>query len=464
MAPTSTPAPSQAPEPGWRQLYRRGLERLHLLPPAAAPAEGESSAGGASEFWSFSQTVALRKSGRASSWMVWTLVSSTGAVLLWAVLAPLDATIQVAGKLEPGTKVRRIEAPAPGLVEAVLVQEGQSVRRGQPLLRFDLRAARSKLSTALAIRERLVNENALNRATLGDGAAIGLTPHQRQQLTDQRQSLVSRLMAARENVSKSQARVRGLTESLATATDLYSRFRGLAESGSISQVQVLESANRVSELRADLAAERHQLAQAQAELAGTLPTTGVDLRGKVEANLRQIADLDNQISDARRLLQYGQLAAPVAGLVFDISVGPGNVVTDRPEKPLMKIVPPDALQARVYVPNQAIGFVRPGQRADVSLDSFPSGEFGRLPATVLQVGSDALTPEEQARVLGTQVSGLFFPATLRLQQQNLQAGRKRVPLQAGMALSADIRLRQRRFISVLIGFFEDKRRSLEQVR
>jgi hemolysin D len=451
--------------PGWRQLYRRGLERLHLVPPAVpATAVDPAEAVAGSEFWTFNQTVLLRKTGRPSSWLLWTLVASTGGVVLWAVLAPLDESIAVSGKLEPGSKVRRIEAPAPGLVQEVLVKEGQSVRRGQPLLRFDLRAARSKLNSALAIRERLVNENALNRATLGDGQATGLTPHQRQQLSDQRQSLASRMLTAQEEVRKSQARLSGLEDTLATASDLYNRFRGLAASGSISEVQVLESANKVKQLQADLAAERHELARAQANLAGTLPTTGVDLRGRVEANLRQIADLDNQISDARRLLQYGQLASPVEGVVFDITVGPGNVVTDRPERPLMKVVPPDALQARVYVPNQAIGFVRPGQQADVSLESFPAGEYGRLPATVQQVGSDALTPEEQARVLGTQVSGLFFPATLHLKRQHLVAGSRQVPLQAGMALTADVKLRQRRFISVLIGFFEDKRRSLERVR
>lgn len=449
------------------------LQRLQLLPPRRRPAEQDQQPESQQEsgppfidedFWTFNQPVLLRKSGRASSWLLWTLVGGTGGLLLWAVLAPLDETISVSGKLEPGSKVRRVEAPAPGLVEALLVKEGQKVREGQPLLRFDLRAARSKLVAAREIRERLVNENALYRATLGDGQASGLTPHQRQQLLDQRQSLNSRLTAAREEVLKSEARIRGFEDNLATANDLYNRFKGLAATGSISEVQVLESANKVKQLQADLAAERHELARSQAALAGTVPTTGVDLRSKVEANLRQIADLDDQINDAQRLLQYGQIKAPAAGLVFDISVGPGNVVIDRPERPLMKIVPPDALQARVYVPNQAIGFVRPGQSADVSLESFPSADYGRLPARVKQVGSDALTPEEQARVLGTQVSGLFFPATLALERQHLQAGSKQVPLQAGMALTADVKLRQRRFINVLVGFFEDKLRGLEQVR
>ena len=438
------------------------LQRLHLLPPPPSPDAGEQAPGG--DFWTFNQPVLLRKSGRASSWLVWTLVAGTSSLLLWALVAPLEETIAVSGKLEPGSKVRRIEAPAPGLVKELLVKEGQAVKLGQPLLSFDLRAARSKLTAAQSIRARLINENALYRATLGDEEARGLTPNQRQQLQDQRKSLSSRVTTASEGARKSEARIRGLQDNLMVATDLYNRFRSLAASGAISEVQVLESSNQVNQLRSDLAAERHELARARAELDGTLPSAGADLRSKVEANLRQIAELENQIKDAQRLLQYGQIKAPTAGFVFDISVGPGNVVIDRPERPLMKIVPPDALQARVYLPNQAIGFVRPGQQADLSLEAFPASQYGRVPAKVQQLGSDALLPEEQARVLGTQVSGLFFPATLTLDRQYLEAGRQQVPLQAGMALTADIRLRQRPFISVLVGFFEDKRRGLERLR
>ncbi|MFO7628568.1 MAG: hemolysin D, partial [Prochlorococcaceae cyanobacterium] len=105
----------------------------------------------------------------------------------------------------------------------------------------------------------------------------------------------------------------------------------------------------------------------------------------------------------------------------------------------------------------------PGQRANISLDAFNSSDFGRIPATVVRVGSDALTPEAQTKALGTQTSGLYFPAILKLDRQSLDLRRPQ-PLQAGMSLTADIHLRERRFIQVLTGFFEDKKRSLERLR
>jgi hemolysin D len=220
----------------------------------------------------------------------------------------------------------------------------------------------------------------------------------------------------------------------------------------------------VDDLTAQINTEKRESARLSASASATTGGNEAELRSKIEANLRQIAELDKQISEAKLLITYNQLKAPTAGVVFDITVKAGSVVRDRSEKPLLKVVPQDNLQAKVYLPNDAVGFVLPGQSADISLDAFAASDYGRLPAKVQRVGSDALNAEEQGRVLGTQASGLFFPAVLELKQQYLQVGQRRVPLQAGMSLTADIHLRNRRFINLLNGFFEDKRRSLERVR
>lgn len=129
------------------------------------------------------------------------------------------------------------------------------------------------------------------------------------------------------------------------------------------------------------------------------------------------------------------------------------------------MVPQESLRAKVYLPNKAIGFVQVGQSAELSIETFPASSFGYLPATVERIGSDALTPEEQTQVLGTQAEGLHFPVILKLGRQSIplpDAGS--VPLQAGMALTADIKLRERRVISLLTGLFEDQRRNLQRLR
>jgi hemolysin D len=383
---------------------------------------------------------------------------------LWALLAPLPETIAVNGKLQPSEAVKAIEAPVPGVVSAVLVADGQAVQAGTPLLRFDQREANTMLATARVNRDRLANENAIYRGILGELPTESLSPNQRQQLISQRQQVQGENSAARQELARSRARINGLRQALSSATGIAQRYRSLAASGATSQLQLLEAQSKVDQLRADLQAEERDAARLEAQASATISGNAAELRSKIEANLRQIADLDQQISQAQVLLSNITLKAPAAGLVFDISVGPGSVVLGKQEKPLLKIVPQNKLQAKVYLPNSAIGFLRPGQSAQVSLTAFPSSDYGRIPATVLRIGSDALTPEEQTRVLGTSASGLYFPAVLQLQRQTLQAGRRAIPLQAGMSLTADLHLRDRRFISVLTGLLEDQRRGLERMR
>jgi hemolysin D len=416
------------------------------------------------EAWSFNQPVLLRKTRRNSSALVWTLVGSTAAVALWAIIAPLPETIAVSGKLQPISSVREIEAPVPGVVATVLVKDGQQVAAGAPLIRFDQREAEAKLQAASAIRERLANENAIYRSILGEIPATGLTVNQRLQLETKRQQVQGQNRAAREDLARSRAKLGGLRQSLNTAINIAERYRSLSGSGAASQLQLLEAQAKVDDLRSQVDTEQREVARLQAQAQVTITGNESDLRGKIEANLRQIAELDQQISDARVLLSNIELRAPSAGLVFDVSVGRGSVVEGKGPKPLLKIIPQDRLQAKVYIPNDAIGFIRAGQRADISLASFNASDYGRLPATVLRVGSDALTPEEQTRVLGTDANGLYFPAVLQLQSQRLQLGATSVSLQSGMSLTADIHLRDRRFISVLAGRLENQRRALERMR
>ena len=415
--------------------------------------------------WSFRETVLLRPVRRTSSVLIWTAIGTSGAVVLWARVAPLSETIAVQGKLEPGNQVREVQAPVAGVVEAVLVKEGATVRQGDPLLRFDLRDARSKLAASEAVRSRLVNENRIFTTALGDSESAGtLTANQRLQLNNRTRELQSREEVARQELLKAQTRIIGLRSSLATAQTIEQRYSILAKDGAVSDLQLLELRNKVQEYLTQVGETEREIDRLSASLINTTANTGVDLRTKIEENLKSISQLDGEIRQARLQLQYSQLTAPSDGVIFDISVGPSSVVSQSSEKPLMKVVPQNGLQARVYLPNQAVGFVRIGQTADLSMDAFNASDFGRIPATVQRVGSDALTPDELAKVLGSQATGLYFPAVLRLGRQDLKLRNRTVPLQAGMSLTADIKLRERRFINIFTGFFEDQRRNLERLR
>jgi len=252
--------------------------------------------------------------------------------------------------------------------------------------------------------------------------------------------------------------------SLANARNIESRFAGLVASGAASEVQLLEARNRAQDFSTQISETQREINRLRSVLDNTRSSSSVDLRSRIETNLKEISRLDGEIRQARLQIQYGLLSSPSDGIVFDIDVSPGSVVMAQAE-PLMKVVPQDGLRARVYLPNTAIGFVQVGQSADLSIDAFDASDFGRIPARVERIGSDALTTEQQAEVLGTEATGLFFPAVLQLSQQKFNLGNdKSAPLKAGMSLTADIKIRERRFINILGSFFDNQRRNLERMR
>ncbi|WP_107671348.1 HlyD family efflux transporter periplasmic adaptor subunit [Cyanothece sp. BG0011] len=216
--------------------------------------------------------------------------------------------------------------------------------------------------------------------------------------------------------------------------------------------------------------------QAEAQLVNTVKLTEKDLRDKVSDNNERIADIDSQlnksivendkriaelgsqISRTNVTLKYQEIKAPVGGTVFDLKAGPGYVPPPNQTEPLLKIVPDDNLIAEVNITNQDIGFVRVGQKVDVRIDSFPFSEFGDIKGEVMSIGSDALEPDEIYQFYR-------FPAKVELDQQYLATADREIPLQSGMSVTANIKVRENRTVlSLITELFNKKVESLKQVR
>jgi len=418
----------------------------------------------AEQNWSFNQPVLLKKTRHNSSVLVWTLVGTTVFATGWAFLAPLPETVAVQGKLQPSQPVQDIDAPLPGVVEAVLVNEGQTVRKGQQLLRFDPRDVKAKLEADTINRDGLRNQVAISRVLLGEESSSDLTANQKELLSSIRSQNNASETSDEERLQRARARLAGYRQSLQTALTIADRYRRLLNDGAASELQVLSSEEKVDQLQNDIQTVQREVAVLEATSVSNTSARDAGLRQGIEDNLRRIAELEREITQSRLDLARINVTAPIDGVVFDLRISRGSLVERNEQRPLLQLIPQDNLQAKVYIPNAAIGFIRADQAAEISLTSFPAGDYGYLAATVQRVGSDALTPDEQRRVLGTNAEGLYFPAVLKLSQQALTVGKRDIPLQPGMSLTADIHLRNRRFISAITDMLEDKRRSLERLR
>jgi membrane fusion protein len=184
-------------------------------------------------------------------------------------------------------------------------------------------------------------------------------------------------------------------------------------------------------------------------LAGELEE--LPLRGPIQiAEIdRSIAAVEQEIAEAearRRIV----VTAPQGGTVTALQAEPGSSVS--PSVPLLSVIPGGSeLEAQLFSPSRAVGFLRPGQTVRLRYQPFPYQKFGFYDGVVAKVSVAALNPAElpQEHAGLTSLYGTGEPVyriTVSLARQTVTVYGEPVPLQPGMQLEADVMLETRRLI------------------
>jgi HlyD family secretion protein len=333
-------------------------------------------------------------------------------------------------------------------------------------------------------RSELVAENRLLQAQR-DGSTAGLSAEQfaRWQFSQEvasTQETAAALEVAQLQQQFAQVGVKLATtrKTLASNQKILANLTPLMESGALAEVQFIRQQQTVDGNQSEVDQLLHEqtrlqsaIAQAQTQVQNTVAVDRTNVMDQLANNNQKLAEIDSQltkaivendkklaeinsqISQAEQAIQYGEVRAPVDGTVFDLKAHtPGFVVN--PAEPVLKLVPNDALVAKVSITNQNIGFVNTNMPVDVRIDSFPFSEFGDIKGTLVAIGSDALPP--------TQIQPYYtFPAKIQLDRQSLIVNGREVKLQSGMSLTANIKVRKRSIISI---FTEQFTRGMESLK
>ncbi len=171
----------------------------------------------------------------------------------------------------------------------------------------------------------------------------------------------------------------------------------------------------------------------------------------------QIKELESQLIQEKVILSYQEIRAPIKGKIFELRPTIKGFVTQTSE-PVMQIIPNDKLKAKVEIDSTKIGFVSTGKLVDISIDSYPATDFGVIKGEVQRIGLDALPPDP------SQNKTYRFPADISLNSQILKLkNKKTLPLQVGMSLTANIKLRKVSYLQLLLGTFQNKADSLRSL-
>lgn len=375
----------------------------------------------------------------ALAWVTAGVVVVAIAIAAFLALAPYTRKATAAGVLAPDRGLIRLVPAAQGTVVERRVTEGQSVQAGDVL--FVLSLDRPLLaSDAQAQVRRSLDDR---RRSLGEAA------RSQQALAAAQVATVERRIAALEGeLAQIDAEAALQQQRLVLAEQALTRLQALQADNFISPAQSQAKAEEVLALRAaaqGLSRQKAALQRERAELEGerrALPLQARTAVGGLERDLAQ-AERDAAEQDAGQRLV---VRAPQSGTVSTVLVATGENAT--PSSALATLVPEGArLQAQLYAPSSAVGFVQPGQPVRLRFEAFPYQKFGLQPAHVVQVSRTPLAAAELAALTLPAVAASNEPMFRIIAE--LDGPPIATPLAPGMRLQADVLLERRRLVEWL---------------
>ena len=328
------------------------------------------------------------------------LVSLGTFAVAGASIFKIDEVVTVQGQLEAQEGITEVKSPVSGKISSVFFKDGELVARGQTLVVFDTRQAIKQKSTL----ERLIE---VEKRDLKNKINL---------LNDKKEVLMQKL---------------------STSNEITLQLEKLVEEGGFQRVQYLQQLDTVYELNSNIKAVDLEIRRVNLE------------------SEKALGQMLNQLSQVDLQIQYQQIEAPVDGIIFEPKAAIDSVI--REGERILTIVPQKGLRAQVYVPNKDIGFVKPGQAARIRVDAFPYSRYGELSGEVTQIGANSLEPDA--------INNYYrFPIKVNIDKPYLETKEVRIPLRSGMAITVNMKLREKRVISLLSDLLVDQTDSIRSIR
>jgi membrane fusion protein len=365
-----------------------------------------------------------------ATWLVTGLfvLIGVGIVALLA-FAPYDRSVRVIGRLVPEQGLVHVYALEAGVVEEVKVRQGDDVALGAPLVRINkergLTDARGNTTAMLAEIDK-------QEAELKKRLELTVTRFKAEKaaLETLRANLEKELGPLKQQRERQEQRTELMSARFAQTTTLATRGIVSQEENQRRQDELLAQQQVSDELGRLLLSNEREISTIESR-------TGL-LQSEEELAL---ADIRAQLASVRQRRVEAEsqghvvIESPLEGRVASVQARLGQTVV--PESLQMILLPKDSkLEAELFVPTRAAGFIKPGQHVNLLYDAFPYQKFGAARGEVTQVSSAIINPNELN--IGVKLEEPVYRVTVNINKQTIDAYGQVFQLQPGMTLQADI--------------------------
>lgn len=384
-------------------------------------------------------------------WTSVTVLALAAAFLGWASFAPLAELVRAEGDVESTVPLQRVQHLEGGIVADLLVEDGQKVHAGEPILRLQTRALLAEREQLVLRAQALALDLARLDALLSEGvpqfgsvrgATGAMIAAQDALFEGMRRAETTRRLVLESQISTARAEIASLTRLLADARlrlemveEEQAMRRQLAQSGVHSRVHMIEvdlrqssAASEVLRIEGDLDRLARTIVETEGRLAELAAQTRADHLAQRAAALLELGELDEAIDRLDDRIERTTVLAPATGVVlvaFPETVG--GVVT--PGADIARIAPEGApMRIRARIAPGDVGMVAPGDPVRLRFAAFDFAQLRPLAGEV-----EAILPG----IAKDEAGRPHYTAFIRLDDMDLieQSGLRLLP---GMAAQIDI--------------------------
>lgn len=402
--------------------------------------------------------------------IVWTIAIMAFGIFLWAYLGKVDEVAVAKGRVIPEGHTRVIQPIEEGVIRAMHVNEGQSVKTGQVLIDLDPTFKEADVESADKAFALYMLDKEMRMSELDDqyGKALGSADlpeeygrskevlHYQKRLREARdgefkarEEALMLIISQKDNAIKAVIAIRiKLEKEVAILKEQAASYQYLYDDGVLSKSELLNKLKELYVKEQELEAQKMIVKQAEENFEEARKNLNAFLKEREKLILNDVIELEKKIVNikgdvkkAKKSYEMQRLVSPVNGTIHELgSITVGTVVT--PAQIVAKVVPdgiPLVIEANVT--NNDIGFIKMGQEAEVKVNTFPFQKYGTIKGEIVFISPDSIENEK--------LGSVYIVKVKPLQNSLLVEGLEK-PLSPGMTAIVEIKTGKRRIIEFFL--------------
>jgi len=405
------------------------------------------------------------KPSDTSHYLLIAIVSLIGAFIIWSSTAEIEEITHGSGQVVPTQEIQVVQSFEGGILSELLVQEGQSVKKGQIILKIsDVAFASEERGTEARAVSLKAKKARLQAEVEGDNFQVPLDIKEKypeiakneealflsrqQELKNAKSILDNKISSARAEFSEVKAKINRLSQSRKLLNQELSITKQMVAKKAVPKLEEIRLNRELSNISGQIREAVEKRKGLEAELRGAQRERDdredkfrSQVLGELNEIESQVSQIDESLTAIGDRVSRTEVKSPVDGIVNKIALKTiGGVI--EPAMQLIEVVPLDKnLKIIAQVSPQEIAFLHTDQEVNIKISAYDSQRYGSLKGRLTRIGANSVTDQE---------GNIFFEIEAVANQNYLGSAENPLPITPGMVAQTEIITGKRTILSYLM--------------